>query len=44
MSVPMVLVLVALGMGMFVFSCTRNAEHKIIGVGDRAPEVRLAVG
>jgi peroxiredoxin len=32
---------VALGMGTFMFACTRTAEHKIIGVGDRAPEVRL---
>jgi peroxiredoxin len=28
-------------MGMFLFSCTRHAEHKIIKVGDRAPEVSL---
>ena len=32
---------IALGMGTFLFACTRNSEHKIIGVGDRAPEVRL---
>jgi peroxiredoxin len=42
MPVQTILVLaVALSMGTFMFSCTRNAEHKIIGVGDRAPEVRL---
>ncbi len=35
------LVLAALGLGTFLFACTRNAEHKIIRVGDRAPEVRL---
>lgn len=35
------LVLAALGMGTFLFACTRNAEYKIIGVGDAAPEVRL---
>jgi len=32
---------VALGVGTIFSSCTRNAEHKIIGVGDLAPEVRL---
>ncbi len=41
MVVRMVFVLAALSVGMFLFACTRNAEHKIIGVGDRAPEVRL---
>jgi peroxiredoxin len=37
----MILALAVLGMGTFLLSCTRNAEYKIIGVGDRAPEVRL---
>ena len=32
---------IALGMGTLLFACIRNSEHKIIGVGDRAPEVRL---
>ena len=32
---------VALGMATFLFACTRSGDHKIIGVGDRAPEVRL---
>ena len=32
---------VALGAGIFLPACTRNAEHKIIGIGDHAPEVRL---
>ena len=32
---------VALCMGTFLSACTRNAEHKIIGVGDHAPEVQL---
>jgi len=32
---------VSFGMGMFLLSCTRNAEQKIVKVGDRAPEVRL---
>lgn len=35
------LVLAAFGMGMFLFACSRNAEHKIIKVGDPAPEVSL---
>jgi peroxiredoxin len=32
---------IALGMGTFLSACTRNIEHKIIKVGDRAPEVSL---
>jgi peroxiredoxin len=32
---------VALGMTTFLSACTRSAEHKITGVGDRAPEIRL---
>jgi len=39
--VRILLVLGVLGMGTILSACTRNAEHKIIGVGDRAPEVRL---
>jgi peroxiredoxin len=39
--VRMVLALAVLGMVTYLFSCTRNAEYKVIGVGDRAPEVRL---
>ncbi len=31
----------ALLLGTVLSACTRNAEHKIIGVGDRAPEVSL---
>ena len=32
---------VALGLATFLFACTRSAKHKIIGVGDHAPEIRL---
>ncbi len=32
---------VALSMGMLLSACARNAGNKIIGVGDRAPEVSL---
>jgi len=32
---------VALAMATFLFACTRSADHKIIGVGDRAHEIRL---
>jgi len=35
------LLAVALGTAMFLVACTRNTEHKIVGVGDRAPELRL---
>jgi peroxiredoxin len=28
-------------MATFLFACTRSADHKIIGVGDHAPEIRL---
>ncbi len=31
----------ALCMATVLFSCTRNSGSKIIGVGDRAPEIRL---
>jgi peroxiredoxin len=40
-KVRTLMILAALGMGLFLFACTRNAEHKIIGVGDRAPEARF---
>jgi len=39
--VSLMFILVAFATGALLLSCTRNAEHKIIGVGDRAPEVRL---
>jgi peroxiredoxin len=39
--VRFILILVAFAAGTLPLACTRNAEHKIIGVGDRAPEVRL---
>jgi peroxiredoxin len=32
---------VAFCVGTLLFACTRKAEHKIIGVGDHAPEIRL---
>ena len=31
----------ALGLGTILSACTRNTEQKIIGIGDRPPEVRL---
>ena len=42
MLIPRLLLLAAaLCMGTFLFACTRNTEYKVIGVGDRAPELRL---